>query len=98
MTGAELHQPYLAFSQIDRHRAFEGERRPGQAGNALRVLKQARKAAIFGIPILLAALRYQAMGFRRSDNALRLVGGGPEHSHRVVMRPVSYTHLRAHET
>ncbi len=40
-------KPHLALAEIDRHLAFEGQRRPGQAGNALGILEQARKAAIF---------------------------------------------------
>jgi hypothetical protein len=50
------------------------------------ILEQAREAAIFGIPILLAALLDQPIGFLRGDDALRLVGGGAEHAHRVIMR------------
>ena len=86
MPGAELHQAHLALAEIDRHLAFEGQRRPGQAGNALRILEQARKAAVFGIPVLLAALRDQPVGFLRGDDALRLVGRRAEHPHRVIMR------------
>ena len=44
------------------------------------------KRPIFGIPVLLAALLDQPIGFLRGDDALRLVGGGAEHPHRVVMR------------
>ena len=70
--GAELHQPYFALSEIDRHLAFEGQRRPGQAGNALGILEQPGKAAIFGIPILLAALLDQPIGFRDAITACAL--------------------------
>jgi hypothetical protein len=50
------------------------------------ILEQARKASVFGIPVLLAALRDQPVGFLRRDHRLRLVGRGAEHPHRVIMR------------
>ena len=62
MACAKLHQAHLAFSKIDRHLAFERERWPGETRNALRILEQARKAAILGIPVLLAALFDQSIG------------------------------------
>ncbi|GCC46572.1 hypothetical protein chiPu_0031029 [Chiloscyllium punctatum] len=86
VTGAELHQPHLALAEIDRHLALEGQRRPGQAGNACRILEQAREAAVFRIPILLAAFLDQPIGLLRGHDALRVIGRGAEYPHRVVMR------------
>src|SRR5579872_6117729 len=86
MSCAELHQAHFASAEKDRQLAFEGEGGPGQAGDAFRILEQARKAPILGIPILLAALLDQPVGFVRCDNALRLVGGGPQYAHRVIVR------------
>ena len=75
MSGAERHQPHLAFAEIDRHVGFECQRRPGQARNALGILEQTREAAIFGIPILLAALLEQTDGI--AGPLLTAVGADP---------------------
>ena len=44
------------------------------------------KAAVFGIPVLLAALLDQPVSLLRGDHGLRLVGGRAKHPHRVIMR------------
>ena len=54
--GAEVEELDLAAPEEDRHRALEGERRPGEAGDRRGIAEQAREAAILRIPILLPAL------------------------------------------
>ena len=71
----------------ERERSGECQRRPGEAGRD-RVLatEQARKAADLGRLVLLAALHDQlARGVGR-DDFRRLVGGGAEHAHGVIVR------------
>ena len=58
---------------------------PCQAGNALRLLEQTRHAAVFAVPVLLAALLNQlARGFA-GDDVLGIKRRGTQHAHRVVV-------------
>ena len=53
---SELHQVDPALAEVDRQPAGEGGCRPGQAGDALVALEQAREAAELAVPVLLPAL------------------------------------------
>ena len=75
-----------ALAEIERHALLEGDGRPGEAGDGLGGAEQAREAAVFGIPVLLAALGDHGAAFLRADHLLRLVGRGAEHAHGVVVR------------
>ena len=75
-----------ALAEIERHALLEGDGRPGEAGDGLGGAEQAREAAIFGIPVLLAALGDHGAAVLRADHLLRLVGRGAEHAHGVIVR------------
>jgi hypothetical protein len=76
VAGTELHELDLTLAKVKHHLLGKCKRGPSKAGDALRILEQARKSPILGIPVLLSALDDKAVGlfsehaapFRRKRN------------------------------
>ena len=76
----------LQLAQPDRQAIVEGDGGPGQPGDGLDRLEQAREALNLGLVVLCAALDDHLARRLAADDVLRLVGGGAQHAHGMIVR------------
>ena len=72
-------------AQIDFEVIFKSLSRPCQTGNAFRLLEQTGHAAIFAVPVLLAALFDQLAGGFAGNDVLGVKSRCAQHAHSVVV-------------
>ena len=74
----------LQLAQPQRHAVGEGDGGPGEAGNGLGGIEQARKALQLGLVVLRPAFDDHVARWLAANDVLRLEAGGAQHAHRVV--------------
>src|SRR5688572_30371325 len=80
----QVEMPPVA-AKVDAEMVLERLCRPGKAWNFLRLLEQARHAAEFAVPVLLAALLDQFAGSFARDDMLGREGACAQNAHRMIM-------------
>jgi len=69
-----------ALAHEQGHAPLEGEGRPGQSGDGIGGIEQAREPAVLGVPVLLPALLDHRPPLIRGDDLRGAVGRGAEHA------------------